>query len=181
MAFGLLLASCTFSRDKREDSSLREREHATVRAEQAQTETRTEGPETITTTIEEYEDGAPQEASPQGAAGRLHVQMVEAPQQGSGNEQASAQHPPQASTGRIVRRTVTVDQRGPVTDVKRESASETGSEDIGLDMTKHTEEKSSTSYWPPWWLLAGGVLGVAGAGWAAYRFTPWGRALAALL
>lgn len=158
----LALCACTFTRDKKDDEHLTVQEHATVRAEQAQTETKTEGPETITTTVEEWAE-EPAAALDAGAAAPVV------------RPSASAAAP------RILRRTTTVDQRGPVTDVKRESASEMGSEDIGLDMTKHTEEKSSTSYWPPWWLLAGGVLGVAAAGWAAYRFTPWGRALAALL
>lgn len=57
---------------------------------------------TVTVDAEPEEiDGPSQKEAAKDAAGGVHVQMVEAPEQGGGNEQAPTQHPPQASVGGV--------------------------------------------------------------------------------
>lgn len=80
--------------------------------------TKHEGPVRITTETEEYrDDGQPQEAAPETPAGGLpDVQAVEGragqERQGAGAEaQAGTARPPQR--GRLVRRTVRVEEHGP--------------------------------------------------------------------
>lgn len=161
------LCACTFTRDKKADEHLALQEHQEHQAAVHETETVQTGSETITTTIEEYEAEEPPQvpAGPQAAAA-----------------QEGSQHPdgrPAPVRPLLVKRTVTVDQRSPVIATKAREVLETGAEDVGLDMTRHTEDDAKTS--PAlagylWMVLAAAV--VAGAAWAAWKFSLPGKILA---
>lgn len=168
------LCGCTFSKEKKEDEHLALQEHATRKGEQQATETVRTGPETITTTTEEYEDtNEPPQVPAAPPDGGLPLWCCS-----STVDQMRALRP----IGRVlVKRTVTVDQRGPVVAIKASSATESGCEDVGLDLTKHTEDDSNTS--PAlagylWMALA--VAAVVGAGWLAWKFSLPGKIMAVI-
>lgn len=181
LAVGLLLSlwfcGCTFSKEKKEDEHLAVQEHAERRADEHEIETKQTGPETITTTIEEYEDG--DHGMGLGAAGGVA---------GSGSALgapvvAGRAAPPAVAAGapRFIRRTVIVDQRGPVVETKAREIQETGSEDVGLNMTRRldTESKTSPALAGYLWMLAAAAA-VAGIGWAAWKFSLPGKILGLL-
>lgn len=168
----VLICGCTFSKEKKEDEHLAVQEHATQKLDEQSTETKQSGPETITTTTEEYEDAdEPGDVRGGDLDGGLPVGPVHQP-----GHQVDAPRP----IGRVlVKRTVTVDQRGPVVDTKTVQAQETGCEDVGLDLTRHTETKTKDA--PAlagylWMALAAAV--VAGGAWAAWKFSLPGKLLA---
>lgn len=161
---------CTRTTEARIDEHLALQEHAAQKLDEHETETRQTGPETITTTTEEYEDG--DLGIDPGAAGGV-----------AGSDAAIgvpvvAGRPASPVAPRLVRRTVVVDQRGPIVDTKAREVQETGSEDVGLDMTYEGSTTTKTSYWPPWWVFVGGTAVLALASWAAYKFTPLGKLVA---
>lgn len=118
------------------------------------TETRTvqTGPETITTTVEEFVQEAPPRAGP-----------VSAP---------TAARAPASGPPAIIRRTVTVDQRGPSlqqTTLNAQASTETHAT-AALASEAHSSKK--TSWWPPWWLWLGAAAAIAGAAYAVWRIRP---------
>lgn len=171
----LLLAiccACTFTRDKKDDEHLAVQEHAAQKLDEHETETKQTGPETITTTTEEYEDAdEPVLVRSGDAGGGLPVGPVL-----QSGHQVDAPRP----IGRVlVKRTVTIDQRGPVVATKTREAEETGAEDVGLDMTRHTETTSETSPALAGWLwMALAAAAVVGGGWLAWKFSLPGKLLA---
>lgn len=169
-----LLCACTFSKEKKEDEHLTVQEHATEQRDRQATEVKQIGPETITTTTEEYEDAdEPGDVRSGDPDGGLPVGPVR-----QSGHQVDAPRP----IGRVlIKRTVVVDRRGPVVDTKTTQAEETGCEDVGLDLTRHVETTSKTS--PAlagylWMALA--AAAVVGAGWLAWKFSLPGKLLALL-
>lgn len=175
----LLLAicyACSFSKEKKDDEHMVAQEHATQKLDEHETETKQTGPETITTTVEEYEmpqgsplagDTAPNRVLP--ISGLADARPTMFP--------ADARKMPPAAV--MVKRTVIVDQRGPVVATKTREAEETGAEDVGLDMTRHTEMASKTSPALAGWLwMALAAAAVVGGGWLAWKFSLPGKLLA---
>lgn len=181
LAVGLLLSlwfcGCTFSKEKKEDEHLAVQEHAAQKLDEHETETRQTGPETITTTIEEYEDADPgmglgADGGVAGSGASLGAPVV---------DDRAAPSAVAAGASRFIRRTVIVDQRGPIIETKARETQETGSEDVGLDMTRHldTESKTSPALAGYLWMLAA-VAAVVGIGWAAWKFSLPGKILGLL-
>lgn len=139
---------CTRTTEAKVDEHLALREHQAHQAVEHETETVQTGPETITTTIEEYDDDDPgSDSSTDGGVA------------GGGDARRAPDVARRAAVApRLVKRTVTVDQRGPVVAIKAREAQETSSEDVGLDMTYKGSTTTKTSYWPPWWVFAGGAV-----------------------
>lgn len=66
-------------------------------------------------------------------------------------------------------------------DIKAREVLETGAEDVGLDMTRHTEDDAKTSPALAGYLwIALVVAAVAGAGWLAWRFSLPGKLVAVI-
>lgn len=169
------LCACTFTRDKKDDEHLAVHEHQEQKLDRQSNEVKQSGPETITTTVEEYE------VESAGIEPALPANVAPEMDQPGIGPSASTKPPRNQATAAhvLVKRTVTVDQRGPVVDTKTVQAQETGCEDLGLDMTRHTETTSKTS--PAlagylWMALA--AAAVAGAGWLAWKFSLPGKLLA---
>lgn len=140
------------------------------------TETRSEGPETITTTVEEWEvpvlhDGATgvaRAASESSATSAVAQSVEHRPLAGREAVGSTPIGGPLAGAVVLVKRTVTVDQRGPILDTKRQTEKEASS----ATQTVQAEAKSATvvktSYsWPLW--LWGGIVAVGIALFAAIR------------
>lgn len=172
LALLLVLCACSFSKEKQDDEHLAVQEHAAQKLDEHETSTMQAGPETITTTTEEYEDVDESVLVRSGdAGGGLPVGPVH-----QFGHQVDAPRP----IGRVlIKRTVVVDQRGPVVETKTREAEETGAEDVGLDMTRHTEMASKTSPALAGWLwMALAAAAVVGAGWLAWKFSLPGKLLA---
>lgn len=158
--------ACTFTRDKKDDEHLAVQEHAEQQLAEHEQETKQTGPETITTTIEEYDDDDP--GSDSGTDGGVA---------GGGEPRGAPDVARRATVApHLIKRTVVVDQRGPVVDTKTREAQEAGSEDVGLDMTRHIEVKTKDAPALAGWLwIALAVAAVAGVGWAAWKFSLPGK------
>lgn len=161
----LALAGCTRTVETRAESALREDVAVRAEARERVTEVTKSGPETITTTVEEWEVGS--------------VASVQAPSLDPVANQRREQGASLPQRAALVKRTVTVDQRGPVVDTRHEAASSTATATASIVASSKSSTESKTSYWPPWWLFAGGAGLLVLSGWAAWKFTPLGRLLAA--
>lgn len=89
-------------------------------------------------------------------------------------------HPLKLAAGSKVMGTV------PLREVEQKSATHQGGstdtkttdscEDVGLNLEKRTDKKAEehdkTSYWPPWWVFAGGAALLAAAGALAWKLKP---------
>lgn len=163
LALMLALASCTRTVETRSESAVQ----ATVAVEERASSTLDEvvqtGPETITTTTEEWE------TPPLSLNSGQHLPSFDGPEQSAGPVSARGATPILPPQAHLVKRTVTIDQRGPILDAKRQTSTEASS----ATQTVKSEEKAATvtktSYWPPWWLwvalaasLAGGVAVLRG-------------------
>lgn len=168
------LCGCTFSKEKKEDEHLAVQEHATQKADVRETETKQTGPETITTTIEEYDDGD-SGVGPGADGGVTWSGVTLGAPVVAGREAAPPVGP------RHYKKTTIVDQRGAVTDTKAREAEEIGTEDVGLDMTYHGETKTKDAPALAGWLwIAVAVAAVAGLGGAAWKFSLPGKVLSLL-
>lgn len=163
-----ICAACTFTRDKKTDEHLTVQEHATQQGEQQAAETKTKGPTDITTNTETRQ---------------LAVE-VEDPDGGIELALVSKENPLKLAPGSRVIGSVplsettvqrTEHQAGTV-DTKASSATESGCEDVGLDLTKHTETKTKDAPALAGWLwIALAVAAVAGVGWVAWKFSLPGK------
>jgi hypothetical protein len=172
----LAALACTKSVQVKTDEHVQEQDHKQTSADTQTTETVQSGPETITTTVEEFE--APEQQTPSVApptapsvsgAGAATVARFR------GSDSGAINMPPVPI---LVKRTITVDQRGTLIATTATNAKEAVSEDLGLDMTNHTKTATKTRYGPSFFVWIALAAGVVAAGWAAYKFTPWGRAVA---
>lgn len=167
----VLLCACTFTRDKKADEHLTLQEHATQQGEQQATETKTKGPTDITTNTDTRQLAIEVE-DPDGGI-ELAVVSKDRPLKLAPGSRVIGSVPLSETT---VQRT---EHQAGTVDTKASSATENGCEDVGLDLTKHTEDDSNTS--PAlagylWMVLA--VAAVAGAGWLAWKFSLPGKILA---
>ena len=126
-----------------------------------------DAPGRVTTTVEEYEHGAPQEEAAEAPAGG--VPLLQGAQGRAGGEGVTKppERAPEAAAGRLIRRTVIVKDFGPVTkDTRVEAAAATETHEVAhLDAkaTTHTETHVGPSPWL--WLGIGSALVVAGLAW----------------
>lgn len=148
----IALLACTRSSEVKTEAKTE------LRAEENVTQTVQTGPETITTTTEEY--GAPQKNEAAQATGGLSVQgEVE---QGD-RTQTKAEHPKKTSAGlTLVKRTIVVDQRGPVIDTTVAAATMAVAKIANSDATKDSSVGLS------WKFYAAGVLAILLLAGAAY-------------
>ena len=151
------LGGCTRTFETRSESSSSAVQQEQASQKERVVETRTEGPEVVTTTVEEYEQPAVEGSSLRGSGPASEPQ--------SGGVSPAVPH-----TGNpiLVKRTVTVDQRGPVVDTR--SAVETSSLKAISEVhtASQTASKEKTSYWPPWPVWLAGAASLA-LGYAALR------------
>lgn len=139
LLLGYGFCGCTRTVETRAESTLQATQAVQEKASETTTETVQTGPETITTTVEEW-----------AAAPAAQV---------SSRNQAAADHPrPGAESAAappiLVKRTVTVDRRGPILDVKASVETSSLKSQQSIQATTKTATKATTSYWPPAWLLA---------------------------
>lgn len=136
------------------------------------------GPETITTTVEEYEPCEPTEcdASPDGGAPAAIPTLNGgiAPTRSA----AAVRGAPHAPI--LLKRTVTVDQRGPSIDTKATEATASSSATQAIKLDSKTETTTKTRYGPALWLLALLAAALALVGWLAFKFSLFGRIAAFL-
>lgn len=160
----ILAAGCTKTKhvksDEKEDLHVSDVEH---RADHG-SETRIEAPTDTSSSTSSQEFGV----------------IVDEPDGGVVIARVSAATPLALPRGARVVGTVPIEASSTTTTTHQGGATDTKStdscEDVGLDLTKHTEAKKeldkTTSWWPPLWLwLAGGLL-VAGAAWLAWKAKP---------
>lgn len=166
LAVLFLCAGCTRTTETRAEQHIAVQETQATKASEKTTEVVQTGPETITTTTEEFEEPpSPVPAGPLAAA-----------------EQNGSQHPDgRPAPGRpfLVKRTVIVDHRDPITDTKTETARQASTEattaTLEAKTSKDTKTAPSLAGWL-WLLLIGaGVLAVAGLAW---KFSLPGRLMA---
>lgn len=151
------LCGCTRTVETRSESALRADVATRAEAATSTTETVTSGPETITTTTEEYEVGAAPISGPP---------LLSASETAGDAGSSTARAVPLPPRAALIKRTVVVDQRGPVVDTRHEVGTASRTATATLVATAKTTRAERTSYWPPWWLwLAGAVLvlGIVGA------------------
>lgn len=157
----LALAGCTRTVETRAESALREDVAVRAEARERVTEVTKSGPETITTTVEEWEVGS--------------VASVQAPSLDPVANQRREQGASLPQRAALVKRTVTVDQRGPVVDTRHEAASSTATATASIVASSKSSTESKTSYWPPAGLLVFLGIAVAGGGYVVWRFSLFGR------
>lgn len=163
----LMVGGCTRTSEVKTDDKLDVQQEVKARSTEQTAETVQTGPETITTTTEEYTDADVPDA-------------VVGPAPGVAARSAGAVVPVRAQlpASRLVKRTVTVDQRGPVLDTKNAVTQTAKDTSLAEKQEKASDTKKKTSYWPPWWVWALGACGVA-LGIAVARKTLLGKAVAA--
>lgn len=168
LALLLVLCACTFTRDKKSDEHLTLQEHATQQGEQQATETKTRGPTDITTNIDTRQLAVEVEDADGGL--ELAVVPEDRPLKLAPGSRVIGSVPLSETTSQR-----TEHQAGVVV-AKASSATESGCEDVGLDLTKHTETKTKdTPALAGWLWIALAVAAVAGVGWAAWKFSLPGK------
>lgn len=164
---------CTRTSEVKAEEKIAVQEEVKARSTEQTAETVQTGPETITTTVEEYEE-------PENATGSAPVSRVEpvgksdnAPMAHPTAEGATIRPP-----GVLVKRTVVVDQRGPVLDTKSAVTQTAKTASLTGKQESTSDTKKSTKWGVPRWLWALGACGVA-LGIAIVRKTLLGKAVAA--
>lgn len=163
------LCGCTRTKDVRaeEHATLQETRSATMQRDIVKTVQT--GPETITTTTEEFEVGAGSNAQATQADAPANVGQRE---HRVGNPEDAGVAP---RAPFLVKRTVTVDQKGPTVTAIAAEAKGASSAALAATDDKKLEEKTTTRWGPPWWVWALLAAVVAGAAWAAWKFSLPGR------
>lgn len=128
------------------------------------------GPETITTTVEEFEIAPPLLLS----SGQ-HLPSFDGPEQSAGPVSARGAAPIMPPAPILVKRTITVDQRGPSIDTKASEATASSSATQAIKLDSKTETTTKTRYGPPLWLLALLAAALALVVWLVWRFSLFGR------
>lgn len=157
LILGTGLCGCTRTSEVKTSEKTAFQQELKGRERDRSTEVVQTGPETITTTVEEW--GAAEDFGPPGAPApvatgipvgiRPAIQVAPAPH--------------------LVKRTVTVDQRGPSTDIKTGTVTKVETASLTEKQEKASDTKKRTSYWPPWWLWACGAALLGLGGWALKR------------
>lgn len=147
------LCGCTRTTEVKTEAHEELQQVTQQRESQVVTQTVQTGPETITTTTEEYEA----------------VPVV------AQDEVPGTPKPRPPSVPVLVKRIVTVDQRGPVLAETHSVAKEAAQTVTSKKADAKTDTTRTTRYGPPWWLLAVGGVVLAAAGYAVWRFSLFGR------
>lgn len=176
---GLWLIACTHSRVERHEASAELHETVQATTDQRVDETVQRGPETITTTVEEFayapQDGlaaahesglAPDE--PAGPPGAAHPQPVPR----GAREIAGGSGGGPLAGEILVKRTVTVDQRGTVTETIAAEAKGASTAALAVKVKDKGSVADSTRWGPPWWVYALVGVALAGAGYVAWKLKP---------
>lgn len=171
----LSICACTHTSQIKAESHRSLEKHSEKQAEEKTVETVRTGPETITVTVEEYEVAPGPSVPTESAAAHVSTRnQAAAARPAAGAESAAA---PLI----LVKRTVTVDQRGPVLDVKRADDTQAVKEASTETLDAKTATKTKTAPALAGWLyvaLAVGALVVVGG--TAWRLTPWSRVIGAI-
>lgn len=180
--WGLLtigLCGCTRTSEVKTSEKTAFQQELKGRERDRSTEVVQTGPQTVTTTVEEFAVATPEEAREVALAGSADTSSGAAPairpaHAGVGIQGAAPASPHQGFP-LLVKRTVTVDQRGPVVATKTEVATKVESASLTEKQEKAITTKKRTSYWPPWLAMLGVAVAVGGAAYAAWRFSLFGR------
>lgn len=149
---------CAHSSEKQAEAHEAVNATETAKASGSFAETKVEGPETITTTVEEWADV---EAPPIREAPPLSAQSEAGeatPTRGGGETYL----PPRAA---LIKRTITVDQRGPVSTTIAARATEATREAVQATREVKTDQRSKWSALVPWWLWLVGLVALGGGAW----------------
>lgn len=165
LILGTGLCGCTRTSEVKTSEKTAFQEELKGRERDRSTEVVQTGPETITTTVEEWGPAAAEEvksgsreSNPPSRFGRPMPEPL--------GQTRTASLPPPAV---LIKRTVTVDQRGPSTDTKTNVATKVESASLTEKQEKASDTKKRTSWWPPIWMWACGAALLGLGGWALKR------------
>jgi hypothetical protein len=151
----------------RSDQKLAVQEEVHEQGRERTSETVQTGPETITTTTEEFEVPGP--LSPDGSSPpHQRVYELGGIEKHASDGLTAPAHPDQRSVPAapvLVKRTVVVDQRGASLATKNESSTQAKTASLSEKQEKASDTKKKTSYWPPLWMWLAGAVLLGRGGW----------------
>lgn len=177
LLLGYALCGCTRTVEVKAETHAELQQETRQRETQAVSSTVQTGPETITTTVEEFE--MPQGSPLAGDTAPNRVLTIsELADARPTMFPADAQKMPPAAV--MVKRTVIVDQRGPVVATTRAVDKEIANTTLAAKVDEKKDLKRTTRYGPAWWVWVSAAVALGLAVWLVWRFSLPGKIVAAV-